>query len=234
MGGPGACRSGAREPAQRFPPGVTAPRAPGGSMVLTALSLDRHTAHPSTPLDPGLPDPDPDLDYGLARPSPAVPDRSGQGRGPRLQHCLPSAGTPPSFGGQLRSQRRCLGFALRELWDLGPQAVPSAALSPDSPCSPPRWMLCPGAQVQLRGSKRGQLHGPSHVGLEAWPLPLQAREVSTAEWPGGWEPGHPPQAQCPQGAAVGRPDFHPHTWGTPSTQRWTPAPQMPGPSSPTP
>lgn len=82
MGGPGARRSGGRELAQHFPPGAAAPRAPGGSMVLIALSSDRHTAHLSAPLDPGLPDPDPDLDYGLAQPSPAVPDQSGQGRGP--------------------------------------------------------------------------------------------------------------------------------------------------------
>lgn len=82
MGGPGARRSGGRELAQHFPPGAAAPRASGGSMVLIALSSDRHTAHLSAPLDPGLPDPDPDLDYGLAQPSPAVPDQSGQGRGP--------------------------------------------------------------------------------------------------------------------------------------------------------
>nr|CAI9704872.1 unnamed protein product [Rangifer tarandus platyrhynchus] len=160
-------------PARREP-GPTVGQEPAGAGA--GSRPYGHTAHLFTPLDPGLPDPDPDLDFGLAQPSPAVPDRSGQGRGPRLQHCLPSAGTPPSSGGRPRSQRRRLGFTLQELWDLRRQAVLSAALSPDSPYSPPRWMLCPGAQVQLRGSKRGQLHGPSHVGLGAWPLPLQAKE----------------------------------------------------------
>ena len=126
-----------------------------GSMVLTALSSHRHTAHPSAPLDPGLPDPDPDLDYGLGQPSPAVPDRRGQGRGPRLRHCLPSAGTPPSFGGRPRPQRRRLGFALRELRDLGRLRSHQLPSAPTLPAPHHGGCSVRGHRCSFRAAKEG-------------------------------------------------------------------------------
>ena len=45
--------------------------------------------------------------------------------------------------------------------------------------------LSGGSGTASRKQKRA-VHGPSRVGLGAWPPPLQAKEVSTAEWPDGW------------------------------------------------
>ena len=163
---PAGAGSGSRPSA--FLPGRAVPQAPGGSTVLTDLSSDTQPTHPPLWTRGCL---TPTLILTLAWPSPAqLFLTSDQGRGHRLQHHLPSAGTPPSFGGRSPSQGRRLPSALRWLRDLGRQAVPSAALRLDTPCSLPRWLLCLGTQVQLRGSKRGQF-----MALPVWDSGLDLR-----------------------------------------------------------
>ena len=209
--------AGAGSRPSTFLPGQVAPRAPGGSAVLTALSSDMQPTHPPLWTQGCLTR---TLISTLAWPSSA-------------QLFL----TKVTKAGDTGFSTTCP--ALGPLPDLGGGRGPGTGAW-DLLCSSCGTCHCPQARRSLLPAKVGALsggsgtasrkqkravHGPSRVGLGAWPPPLQAKEVSTAEWPDGWEPGRPLQAWCPQGAAVGRPDFHPHTWGAPLTWRWAPAPK---------